>query len=365
MPALQILQSFAFAERAASKPAPDGIITAMWNRTRAFLNRAALVAAGCAAFFAAAAAPAAEDGIRVEETEDAVRVETDLLRAAVPKKGYVTGIGAGTFLDKKTGARDVGFGLHIWDFLMAPGWRDDGYQRDPKMHGNLPKHYVEGPQICTQAKQLPAEVIRGDGFAAVRLTFTFTKPGEGLKAGSKWEQVIVFRPGVRYVLSAERVTSVNTADDLFYRIDMPGHIKHTGGDTFEQVYLSYRDKPIPASEFAQDFGPDEKFLYQRKPGQPVPRRMIRAYQVKVDGKPGPWLAGMTLEPSEVCEAWCHQRGYVSFIQELHRKPVKAGESFGAAYVIGWFDNIGQMESAYDEYKGKTKIVLGRNSFRLE
>jgi hypothetical protein len=41
--------------------------------------------------------------------------------------------------------------------------------------------------------------------------------------------------------------------------------------------------------------------------------MIRAYQVKVKGKPGPWLAGMTLDPSEVCEAWCHQRGYVCLL----------------------------------------------------
>jgi hypothetical protein len=27
------------------------------------------------------------------------------------------------------------------DFLMAPGWRDDGYPRDAKIHGNLPKHF--------------------------------------------------------------------------------------------------------------------------------------------------------------------------------------------------------------------------------
>ena len=30
-------------------------------------------------------------------------------------------------LDKKTKARDLGFGLHVMDFLLAPGWRDDGY----------------------------------------------------------------------------------------------------------------------------------------------------------------------------------------------------------------------------------------------
>lgn len=307
----------------------------------------------------------AADEVRVTETDDEVRIETDALRAAVRKKGYVSGVAEGSLLDKKTGARDVGFGLHIWDFLMAPGWRDDGYERETKIHGDLPKHYVEGPQICTRAKQLPVEVVRGDGFVAVRLRFTFTQPGEGYKAGSTWEQVMVFRPGVRYVLSAERVTSVNTVDRLFYRVDMPGHIKHERGSTFERVYLSYLDKPVPASEFFSDFGPDEKFLYRRDESK-VPPRMIRAYQVKLPGgKPGPWLAGMTLEPSAVCEAWCHQRGYVSFIQELHRRPVKAGESFGAAYVVGWFDDVPSMQAAYDAHKGKTKIVLERNSFRLE
>ena len=76
------------------------------------------------------------------------------LQARIRKKGYVSGVAAGTLLDKKTGAHDLGFGLHIMDFLMAPGWADDGYPRDPKLHGNLPKHYVEGPQICTQAKEL-------------------------------------------------------------------------------------------------------------------------------------------------------------------------------------------------------------------
>src|SRR4051794_40361311 len=143
---------------------------------------------------------------------------------------------------------------------MAPGWADDGYERDPKVHGDLPKHYVEGPQICTQAKELPVEVTRGDGFVAVRMHYTYNKPGKGYKAGSVWEQTLVFQPGVRYVLSAERITSANDADDVFYRLDMPGHIKHKNGDTFEQVYLSYFDKPIPASEFAKDFAPDARYL---------------------------------------------------------------------------------------------------------
>jgi len=285
-------------------------------------------------------------------------IETDALKARIATKGYVSGIKAGSLVDKKTSAVDVGFGLHIMDFLLAPGWKNDGYLRDKKLHGDLPKHYIEGPQICTQAKELKPEITEGKDSIAVRLRFTFTKPAKGLKAGSTWEQTLVFKNGLRYVWSAERITSVNTVKNLFYRIDMPGHIKHTKGDSFSEIYLSYRDKPIAASEFAEDFAPDEKFLYQRDDAQ-LPTRMIRAYRVRREGKAGPWLAGMTLDPAATCEAWCHQRGYVCFIQELHGREVKAGESFGAAYLVGWFDSIEEMHKIYDAHKGATRIVLGK------
>jgi hypothetical protein len=306
----------------------------------------------------------AKPALSVQQTDEFVQIDTDALQARIRKKGYVSGIERGSLLDKKTGARDVGFGLHIMDFLMAPGWKDDGYHRDPKVHGNLPKHYIEGPQICTQAKELQPEVIQGKDFIAVRLKYRFTQPARGLKAGSLWEQTLVFQPGVRYVLSSERITSVNEVDNLFYRIDMPGHIRHSKGDTFTQVYLSYQDKPVPASAFAENFGPDEKFLYQRQEGK-IPKRMIRAYQVQLNGKPGPWLAGMTLDPAEVSEAWCHQRGYVCFIEELHGRKVKTGETFGAAYVVGWFDDIPAMEKVYDRYTGAKTIGIADGKFRLE
>jgi hypothetical protein len=314
-------------------------------------------------------APAADkdndkNAIKVRHADEYVEIETDALSARVRKKGYVSGIAAGSLLDKKTGARDLGFGLHVMDFLMAPGWRDDDYSRDAKVHGKLPKHYVEGPQICTQAKELKPDVIEGNGFVAVRLRFKFTKPAKGFKAGSTWEQTLVFQPGLRYVLSSERITSVNDVDDLFYRIDMPGHVRHKNGNTFEQIYLSYVGKPIPASAFRDDFAPDAKYLYQRKEGK-VPKRFIRAYQVKLDGKPGPWLGGLTLDPAAVCEAWCHQRGYVCFIEELHGKKVKAGDSFGAAYAVGWFDDVPAMEKVCDLYKGKKAIRIEGKTFKLE
>ncbi|HZZ81210.1 MAG TPA: hypothetical protein VFE62_22090 [Gemmataceae bacterium] len=299
----------------------------------------------------------------MQETDEYVQIDTDSLQAKIRKKGYVSGIAAGSLLDKKTGAHDLGFGLHIMDFLLGPGWRDDDYGREPKYHGNLPKHYVEGPQICTQAKKLDPEIIKGDGFVAVRLKFRFTKPGKGFKAGSLWQQTLVFVPKARHVFTSESITSVNDVENLLYRIDMPGHIKHKNGDTFEQVYLSYHGA-IPAKEFAKDFAPDAKFLYQRKDAK-LPERMIRAYQVKRDGKPGPWIAGMTLDPAETVEAWCHQRSYVCFIQELHGCRVKAGETFGAAYIVGYFDDIPAMERAYDQHKGAKQIVIADGKWSLK
>jgi hypothetical protein len=129
------------------------------------------------------------------------------------------------------------------------------------------------------------------------------------------------------------------------------------------VYLSYQGT-IPAAEFKTDFAPDAKYLYQRKEGV-VPARLIRAYQVKTASGQGPWLAGMTLDPAAVAEAWCHQRGYACFIQELHGKRVRAGETFGAAYVIGYFDDVRAMEEAYDRYKGASRIEVSPSGFGLK
>ncbi len=85
-----------------------------------------------------AAQPAA---ITVTETAADITIDTDALQAKIKKTGYVSGLAAASFLDKKTGARDAGFGLHIMDFLLAPGWRDDEYGREKKYHGDLPKHF--------------------------------------------------------------------------------------------------------------------------------------------------------------------------------------------------------------------------------
>ncbi|MBM3979246.1 MAG: hypothetical protein FJ304_02980 [Planctomycetes bacterium] len=324
-------------------------------------------------------APAADDkpAFTVTEDNDRVRLTTDSLEASIKKKGYVSGVEAGSLLDKKTGARDLGFGLDIVDWIMEPG-SDEAY-RD-KLPGDLPyvfnnlfhgkhaKRSIEGPQICTQAKQLKPTVIKGADFVAIQQEHNYTLAAPGKKTGSKWEQTIVFPRGKRYFISADKITAKNASDAMFLRIDMPGHIKHKNGDTFSEVYLSYRNEnggKIEPKEFAKDFAPDDKFLYTRD-DKKIPKRIIRAYHIRdpKTGKDGPWLAGMTLDPGVVYEAWCHQRGYICMIEEIGGRPIKAGETFGAAFIVGYFDSIEEMEKVYDEFAGHQGLEVSAKGWKL-
>ena len=111
---------------------------------------------------------------------------------------------------------------------------------------------IEGPQICTKAKELSPRVIRRQGLRGGAHELPLQDRGAGQEDGSEWTQTIVFPAGKRYFISSDRITTVNSSEGMFLRIDMPGHIKHHGGDTFSEVYLSYKGK-IPASEFCGRF----------------------------------------------------------------------------------------------------------------
>jgi hypothetical protein len=179
------------------------------------------------------------------------------------------------------------------------------------------------------------------------------------QAGSIWEQTLVFPQGERFFLSADRITTVSASPELFYRIDMPGHIRHGGKLSFDHVYLSYNDPPIlPSTEFQMDFPPDAKFLYRRGV-EKRPERFIRGYQVDLGPgqDAGPWLAGMTLNVDDVYQAWCHERGYVCMIEELGGRATKPGDTFGACYLVGWFDDIGRMSAAYDRFRGFSGLAI--------
>src|SRR5438445_3383858 len=313
------------------------------------------------------------DEFHVSEDDERIVISASTLDAVVLKKGYVPGVAAGSFLDKKSGFRDAGYGLDIVDWIMEPGsdeaYRDQlagdlAYLFNNSYHGRTAKRSIEGPQICTKAKALSPRVIHGKDFIAVTSSFKYQIAAPGKKTGSEWSQVLVFPAGQRYFISSDRITSVNASDAIFLRLDMPGHIKHKQGDTFSEVYLSYTGK-IPSSEFINDFAPDEKFNHRRD-ANPMPKRFIRAYHLRdpKTGREGPWLAGMTLDPSVVYEAWCHQRGYVCLIEEFGGRPIRAGESLSATFIVGYFDSIEEMEKGYDRYACHTGVDAGEQAWTL-
>src|SRR5688572_10419718 len=324
------------------------------------------------------------DWARVTEDDRAIKIETDKLEAVIPKKNpkqWMTGIEKGTFLDKTTGFREIGDGLMVIDWLMEAGsdesysekviakdghgvgrytWfeneKEPGQREYARMaHGSSHrKRMVEGPQLCHRMKPVKPEVIEGKDFIAVTTKYKFEYAAPGKKAGSQWTQQIVFPRGERYFVLMDKIDSVNDSEEMFLRNDTPGCVRHEKGDTFSEMYLSYLSGPkgviIPSKEFFEPFPPDLKFGYRRDTHK-TPQHFIRAYRLrdKKTGKDGPWLAGLTLEPSVVYEAWCSQRpgNIVVMIEEVHGRPVKAGQSFSAAHVVGYFDAVEDMHRVYD------------------
>jgi hypothetical protein len=329
-------------------------------------------------------APAARnDWARVTEDDSAIHLETDTLTARFRKKGYVSGVAAQSFLDRRTGFRDPGHGLDIADWIMQDG-SDDAYEEQlpddlryrhtPEIlrliHGLRPKRKLEGPQICTQARVLDPHLVRGQDFVAVESRYTYTTAAPPYRPGSTWTQRLVFQPGKRYFVSMDRIDSVNDYAQAYLRIDMPGHIRRNEGDPFSEVYLSYQGGAggahLPASAFAGKFMPEEKFNYRRD-RDGVPKRFIRAYRLRdpKSGAEGPWLAGMTLDPGGTHEAWCNNVGYVCFIQEVGPEgPVRAGGSFSTAFIVGYFDSVAEMHAVYDRHKGYRGVALDSAGWRL-
>jgi hypothetical protein len=338
---------------------------------------------------------------RVTEVDRVIKIETDKLEAAVPKKNpkwQMTGIEKGSFLDKATGFREIGDGLMIVDWIMEAG-SDEAYSDKviaPDGHGvgrynwhtneteparrdyvlmshgsSHRKRMVEGPQLCHRMKPVQPEIIRGKDFVAVKTTYRYEYAAPGRKAGSRWTQLIVFPRGERFFVVMDKIDSLNDSAEMFLRSDIPGHVRHEKGDTFSEIYLSYLSGPkgvrIPSREFFAPFPPDLKFGYRRDTHK-MPESFIRAHHLrdKTTGRDGPWLAGLTLEPSVVYEAWCNQRpgNILIMIEEIHGRPVKAGQSFSAAHIVGYFDTIEDMHKVYDRYKGHTALRADASGWQL-
>lgn len=341
---------------------------------------------------------AADDApwVHVTESERAITIETDLLEAVIPKREprqWMTGIEKGSFLDRTTGFREAGDGLMVVDWLMEAGsdaeyreqlretdrylWHADETDPDRQYYARMAhgstrrKRMVEGPQLCPWMRPVQPEVVRGEDFVAVKTSYRYEYGAPGRNAGSLWTQLVVFPRGERYFLLMDRIDTVNDSDEMFLRNDTPGCVRHERGDTFSEIYLSYLGGPeglrIPAGEFFTPFAPDEKFGYRRDTHERPPH-FIRAYRLRdpETGRDGPWLAGMTLDPSVVYEAWCSQRpgGIIVMIEEIHGRPIRAGESFSAAHVVGYFDTIEDMHAVYDEHKGHRAVVVDESGWRL-
>ena len=328
--------------------------------------------------------------VGVTEDDRTIRIETDQLEAVVPKrdpKHWMTGIEKESFVDKKTGFCSVGDGLCVVDWVMETGsdraYRDqlepgmvyyfgDDDHPDAFFHGNSPKRKIEGPQLCFKMKPVEPQVIEGEDYVAVKTTYRYEYAAPGRNAGSTWSQLLVFPKGERYFLSMDRIDSVNDSDEMFLRNDMPGCVLHQRGNTFSEIYLSYLGGPdglrIPSSEFNDNFPPERKFGYRRDTHK-LPEHFIRAYRVRdpETGKEGPWLAGITLEPAVVHEAWCMQQPpeHVIFILEFPGRPIKVGEHFTAAFIVGYFDTIDEMHAVNDRYKGHTGLSVDESGWRLE
>jgi len=71
-----------------------------------------------------------------------------------------------------------------------------------------------------------------------------------------------------------------------------------------------------------------------------------------------------LEPSVVCEAWCHQRGYVCMIEEFGGRPIRPGQSFRAAFLVGYFDSLEEIQRVYDAHKGHTGLEATADGWKL-
>lgn len=323
--------------------------------------------------------------VKTLDVKNGVKIETDSYEAYVTPKGkYRTGLLGGTFLDKRTGARDLGFGLNVTDYpCVSP--RSQELEQDPNLAPTVfgtRRLYVgvEGPQLCIAPDaNIEYEVIQEEKFVLIHQWFTFSKgkwvnegkdvsqakiyfyqeKNDSSKPGSRWDEWLLFPRGNRYFIAINKLTSGDKYFKLSLAGDWPGHIKE---DNFENVYLSYHGV-IPKDEFSEEFPPDKRFFYHRD-FNGIPERMIRAYQIRIDEKPGPWLVGMTLDPTMMLQAWCHRREHICFIGFIGGFDVIPGDFFSNVNLIGYFDSIDEMNLTYDKYRYSSKSASITDFLRL-
>ena len=52
------------------------------------------------------------------------------------------------------------------------------------------------------------------------------------------------------------------------------------------------------------------------------------------------------------------------IQEIGGRRMEPGESFGAVHLVGWFEDVAEMERVFDTYQGATALHVDDIQWRL-
>ncbi len=227
----------------------------------------------------------------------ASRIVGPALSASIRKDGYVSGVEGGSLLDgRETGElRDLGFGgstSSTW--LMEPG-SDEAYRatgsratcltslQQPRALAVAPSSgRSKGPANLHQGRhpRAPRRQQAKTLWPDASRTSPIVSPRPGTRRpGRTREQTIVFPAGrAAYFIAADAGDARSTPSRLPLppHIDMPGHIKHKGGASFSEVYLSYHGT-IEAGEFVRDFPPDAKYAWLPSATTcKVPRRLSSA-----------------------------------------------------------------------------------------
>ena len=163
------------------------------------------------------------------------------------------------------------------------------YEFNTPYHGSAPKRSLEGPQICTQAKELSPEVIRGKDFVAVRQSFTLHAAAPARTTGLDMDADDRVSAGKRYFISMRP-----DRRGQLQRRDVPAH-RHAGAHQAQSGRHVQRDLPeLPGADqsAAHDTTPSRparssrtsrrttRFNYRRDETDQPPQRFIRAYRLR-------------------------------------------------------------------------------------
>ncbi len=151
----------------------------------------------------ASAQDAASD-LKVVDTPDEIQLSLPHLEAAIRKKGYVSGVKANSLLDRRTGFRDIGFGLDIVDWIMERGatrriaassTRNLCTSSATRTTGRPPNGPSKGRKSARRRRCSTRACCGEKTSLAVQQKFNYRTAAPGKNTGSLWEQTLVFPAG--------------------------------------------------------------------------------------------------------------------------------------------------------------------------